>query len=218
MIEKQINHPRIIISLTLLIFLGAAILGWINLQYGFNFIDEGYHMTESWRLTAGDTFLTNGTSTISLYTLINSCVFKLWPTITLLNFRKLQFCLTIFALFLMGGALYKTTNQFWFLPIVFSVFAFTGLDPTGMISNMNYYTYPHFFLTMYAAFFIFGLYAKNPLAKRLLYIASGLSLWGISLSLLQLSVVILSPILIFLLSRKQKILSVSFTFSDLCYV
>ena len=38
-------------AISLGIFLIAAVFGWFKLRYGFNFIDEGWHMTEAWRLT-----------------------------------------------------------------------------------------------------------------------------------------------------------------------
>jgi hypothetical protein len=41
------------------IFMIAAVFGWFKLQYGFNFGDEGWHMTEAWRLTAGDDFFSD---------------------------------------------------------------------------------------------------------------------------------------------------------------
>jgi len=104
MIDGQVNYRKIVITAGVLIFLGAAILGWIKLQYGFNFIDEGYHMTSSWRLTAGDQFLKDKVSGAEmLYNLINASIFKIYPKITLLGFRQLQYCLTILALFLIGG-------------------------------------------------------------------------------------------------------------------
>ena len=51
-----------------------------------------------------------------------------------------------------------------------------------------------------------------------MFVASGLFLWGISLSLLHLSVVAFAPILVFFVSRKLRLKSFSFNFLDLCYV
>ena len=197
----------------------AAAFGWEKLHYGFSFLDEGYHMTESWRLAAGDHFLKDKfTGAHMLYTLINCLIFKICPDITLLGFRKLQYFLTIFSLLLLSLALFKVDKQYWYQPFIFSLFAFTGLDSNGLGSNLNYYTYPHLFLTVYLSFFILGLYQKDTIIKRLLYVASGLFLWGISLSLLQLSVIIFSPILLFLVSHRLRLKSFSFKFADLCYV
>jgi hypothetical protein len=51
-------------TISLTIFIVAAAFGWERLQYGFNFIDEGYHMTEAWRLTVGSIFSSIGTLTV----------------------------------------------------------------------------------------------------------------------------------------------------------
>ena len=149
----------------------AAVWGWFKLRYGFNFMDEGYHMTEAWRLTVGDNFFSDKfTGALLLSTFINAFVFKLHPGITLLGFRELQFTLSIISLLTLSFALYKINKEFWYQPLIFSIFAFTGLDPIGMMSNLNYYTYPHLFITLYMAFFIMGLRQQSFLLKRILYI------------------------------------------------
>ncbi len=203
----------------MLLFTAAACFGWIKLHYGFNFIDEGYHMTESWRLSAGDHFLKDKiTGALVHYTLINRLIFDIFPDITLLGFRKLQFILTIFALLLFGFALFKVSGRYAELPFIFSLFAFTGLDPIGMVSNLYYQTYPHLFLTLHLSLLLFGLQAQKPLSKKILYVLSGFCLWCISLTLLYLSVVFLSPVLFFFLSRKFNFKHYSFKFNDLTYV
>ena len=117
------NQP-ILFSLSLVLFLLAAVLGWEKLQYGFNFIDEGYHMTESWRIAADDQFLKEKCENVHmLYVLINSLIFEVFPGITLLAFRKLQYFLTIFSLLFLGSVLYKYNKQYWYLPLIFSIFA-----------------------------------------------------------------------------------------------
>jgi hypothetical protein len=206
-----------IISLSILVI--AAVFGWFKLRYGFNFMDEGYHMTEAWRLTVGDNFFNDKfTGAHRAATLINTLIFKLYPGITLLGFRELQFFLTIVSLLLLSFALYKINKDFWYQPVIFSIFAFTGLDPIGMISNLYYHTYPHLFITLYLAFFIMGLRQQSVLLKRILYIAAGVFLWLISFSLLHMSLVVISVLLLFAIIKIFKLKSLDFTFKDLCFV
>lgn len=201
------------------VFLAAAVFGWFKLQYGFNFTDEGWHMTEAWRLTAGDDFFRDHlTGAIKCVTLINSLIFKFCPDITLLGFRELQFFFTIVSLLFFSFALYKVSKEFWFQPIVFSLFAFTGLEPMGAISNLNYYTYPHMFITFYLAFFILGLWQPSVMLKRIIYIMAGIFLWLISFSLLHLSLVIISVVVLFIVIRKFKLEFLNFTLNDLFFV
>ena len=214
-----LSKQYVIFSISLFIFIITAVIGWNKLHYGFNFIDEGYHMTESWRLTAGDHFLKDKfTGALRHYTLINSLIFKVCPDITLLGFRKLQFSLTIFSLILLSIALYTSDRQFCYQPLIFSLFAFTGLDPIGMISNLYYQTYPHLFIVFHLSFFIFGLFQEKPIIRKTFFVLSGFCLWGISLSLLHLSVIIVSPFLLFILSKIRIFQFFSFTFSDLIAV
>jgi len=219
-IESQSSRYQMpIFIIGMIIFTVAAGFGWIKLQYGFNFIDEGYHATESWRLTVGDHFLNDKiTGALMHYTLINRLIFEVCPDITLLGFRKIQFVLTIFALLLFGLALFKVSGRYAELPFIFSLFAFTGLDPIGMISNIYYQTYPHLFLTLHLSFLLFGLNAKSPLSKKALFLLAGFSLWGLSLSHLALSGIIISPVLVYLLCRKFNFNNYEFTFKDLTYV
>ncbi len=203
----------------MLLFMTVACFGWIKLQYGFNFMDEGYHATESWRLAVGDHFLKDTiTGALMHYTLINRLVFEVYPDVSLLDFRKIQFILTIFALLLFGLALFKVSGRYAELPYVFSVFAFTGLDPIGMISNLYYQTYPHLFVTLHLSFLLFGLHAQKPVTKKILYLLSGFCLWGMSLCSLYISVIIVSPLLLFFMSRKFNFKYYTFTFKDLIYV
>ena len=202
----------------LIIFLAAAYCGYEKLHYGFNFIDEGYHMTESWRMSKGDYLSDSKTGALMPYTLINSIIFGANPDITLLGFRKVQFLLTLCALLVFSICLYAVTRTYWYLPLIFSVFAFTGLDPTGMIANLNYYTYPHLFLILFLSFLIIGLYFKKPWIKYAGFIVSGCFLWAISFSLLYLGAVVLTPILLYISCRTLPIRSFSFTFKDLILV
>jgi hypothetical protein len=216
------NNPaeqRFLFAFGLLLFLSASFFGWEKLHFGFNFIDEGFHMTDGWRLAAGDHFLDDGLIRNNLlYTFFNGLIFRLFPDITLLEFRKLAYIAAILALLLISMALYAAEKQIWFQPYIFSFFAFSGFDPVGMFTNLNYYAYPHLFLTLYASFFIFGIYQNSPVTRRLQFAASGFSLWGISFSVLHLSPVIFSPLLFFLLLKRLKTNAINFTVSDLMWV
>lgn len=186
----------------LILFSIIASFGWIKLQYGFNFIDEGYHMTKSWRLTVGDHFFDDQyMAIVRPFTLINSIVFRINPDITLLGFRQLQFVLTLTTLLLFSSTIYIVNKEYWYFPFIFSVFAFTGLDPVGMISNLNYFTWPHFFITLALGCLIFALTVTNKILKNILLLISGCFLWLISLSLLHLSVIILYPFILYFLSK-----------------
>lgn len=219
MMDSKNSGRVIVFVIGLLIFAGAAGMGWEKLQYGFNFIDEGYHMTESWRLASGDDFLKDKiTGALFLYTLINKIIFQIHPNITLLEFRKLEYILTIFSLLVFGFAVFRAGRQYADLPFVFSLFAFTGLDPIGMMSNLNYQTYPHLFLTLYLSFLLFGLHAERPSVRKIFYLLSGFCLFGISLSLLHMGIIALSPVILFYLIRKFDPKSYSFSFRDLLYV
>ena len=215
-IEKQ---QLFVFSFCLIIFLVAAVLGWHKLRYGFNFIDEGYHATESWRLAKGDHFLDDKiTGALMHYTLINSVVFKIKPDMTLLQWRQLQFILTIAVLLVFSLALFRQSRQYAWMPFVFSLFAFTGLDPVGMISNLYYQTYPHFFIVLFLSFMLFGFQTQHVVFKKFFFISSGLCLWLMSLSLLHLGLMILSPVIIFILARKLNFKNHSFSFKNLLYV
>jgi len=203
----------------MILFAAAACLGWIKLRYGFNFTDEGYLATESWRLAAGDHFLDDKiTGALRHYTLINSFIFKIYPDISLLQMRQLQYILTLAALLIFSIALFRQTRQYAWLPFVFSLFAFTGLDPVGLISNLYYQTYPHLFLILYISLMIFGFQSENPAIKKILYLLSGLCLWAMSLSLLYMGIIVFAPIIIFILSHKLKLKDYPFPFRDLLYV
>jgi hypothetical protein len=218
-IKKTLSNQLVFFALGLVFFLIAAVFGWEKLHYGFSFLDEGLHMTDSWRLVAGDHFLKDKLmGAHMLYTLINSLIFRACPDITLLGFREVQYFITVCLLVLFSISLFRVDKQYWYFPFVFSLFAFTGLDPRGVHSNLSYHTYPHLFVTLYLSFLILGIYQQKTIVKRSFYVASGLSLWGISLTLLHLSIIAFSPILLFLVSKKLKLKSFPFKFNDLCYV
>jgi tetratricopeptide (TPR) repeat protein len=176
-------------------------------------------MTEAWRLTVGDDFFSDKfTGALRAATMINALVFRIYPGITLLGFRELQFILTIISLLFLSFALYRINKDFWFQPLIFSVFAFTGLDPMGAISNLSYYTYPHLFITLHLAFFIMGLQQQSVLLRRILYVTSGVFLWLISFSLLHMSMAVISVMVLFIIIRRFKIEVLDFNFKDMCFV
>jgi len=137
--EYTLNKKEIkLFGLCIIIYLMSAFVGWLKLSYGFNFTDEGYCMTEAWRLISGDNFfLDKFTGAINLSPLINVLIFKVHPDITLLELRELQYILTIVSLLSLSVALFIVSQQFWFQPLIFSIFAFTGLDPVGMFTILN---------------------------------------------------------------------------------
>ena len=143
---KKTDHQFYIFLAGIILFGIITVFGWIKLQYGFNFIDEGYHMTKSWRLTVGDHFFDDQYMAILRpYTIINSLIFRINPDITLLGFRQLQFILTLTTLFFLSIAIYGANREYWYFPFIFSVFAFTGFDPMGTISTLIILPIPIFF-------------------------------------------------------------------------
>ena len=216
---KPSNYQLPVFIVGMIFFTAAACIGWTKLKYGFNFTDEGYLATESWRLAAGDHFLDDKiTGALLHYTLINRFIFEIYPDISLLQMRELQFIVTIAALLIFGIALFRQTRQYAWLPFVFSLFAFTGLEPVGLISNLYYQTYPHLFLILYLSFMLFGFQSENLTIKKSFYLLSGLCLWAMSLSLLYLGTIIFAPIIFFLLSRKFKLKAYPVTFKELLYI
>lgn len=181
------------------IFVAMATLGWIKLKYGFNFEDEGMYMVDGWRLTLGDRlFPDNAINASMLYVVFNAFIFKIFPNITLLEFRQIQYVLTIVAIIVFGYAIYLRIQKIWPIPLTMSVFAFTGLDTLGNNSNLSYYTYPHLFLIFHIAFLIYALESKQGRTRFFLLTFSGVSLWAIGFSFLPLSVVMISPALFWL--------------------
>jgi hypothetical protein len=216
---KKHDHQFYILVAGIIIFGIIAVFGWNKLQYGFTFMDESYHMVEGWRLSAGDHFIRDiPTGVLRNFRLFNKLIFDIWPDITLLGFRKLQFYLTLISLFIFGSALYRYDKQYWYLPFIFSIFAFTGLDPLGATSNLNYYTYPHLFVVVHIACLLFGIRAKNSIVKALLFLFSGACLWGISLSLLHLSPIIAGPIGLYILAKFLNFKQIEFRLKDLVLV
>lgn len=176
-------------------------------------------MTEAWRLAAGDNFFHDKfTGALRSTLFINFLVFKFCPGITLLGFRELQFFLTLVSLLFFSFALYRINRDFWFQPIIFSLFSFTGLEPMGAESNLNYYTYLHLFITLFSTFFILGLQQQSIQLRKIFYVAAGIFLWLISFNLLHMSLVVISVIILFLIIRKLRPESFNFTLKDLCFV
>ncbi len=201
------------------IFISAAVLGWMRLQYGFNFIDEGWQMTEAWRITVGDDFFKDKFTGLRNATLLNALVFRLYPEISLLEFRKLYFILTIFSLLLFSVSLYRTTHQkVFFYPTIFSIFSFTGLDVTGLVSYLQYYTYPHFFLTVHLSFLILAIVQESAFLRKTFFFISGIFLWMISFSLLHLTLTAVSIIFIFVMMKSIRIPRIHFSSGDISII
>jgi hypothetical protein len=218
-VRKHLNKQFIAFMFGLMLFLVSAYFGWEKLYYGFSFLDEGFHMTDSWRLSVGDHFIKDELVRNNLlYPLINSYIFKFAPEITLLEFRKLAFIAAIFALSIFSVSLYVVDRTYWYQPMIFSFFAFSGFEPIGLFTNLNYYSYPHLFLTLHVSFFIVGVYQANQLARRVLLAVSGFFLWAISFSVLHLSLVVLAPVLAFVISNTLKLRQIYFKFIDLGFV
>ncbi len=216
MINKNKPAELILFIISLGVFISAAVLGWIRLQYGFNFIDEGWQMTEAWRLTVGDDLLRDKfTGALRNATLLNALVFKMYPEISLLEFRKLYFILSILSLFFFSVSLYRTTShKVFFYPMIFSIFSFTGLDVTGIVPYLQYYTYPHFFLTVHLSFFILGVIQESPLLRKVFFFISGIFLWLLSFSLLHLALIVVSIIIIFVIMKLIRVHRIHFSFMD----
>ena len=213
------DHQFYIFVAGIILFAVIAVFGWIKLHYGFTFMDESYHMVEGWRLSAGDHFIQDTPhGELRNFRLFNKLIFDVYPDISLLGFRKLQFLLTIFSLFIFGLAVYRYDKQYWYLPFIFSIFAFTGLDPLGATSNLNYYTYPHLFIVLHIACLLFGIQARNSIIKFLLFLLSGTCLWGISMSLLHLSPIIAGPVLLYILAKFLNFQQIEFRLKDLALV
>ena len=212
-------YKQLFFWLGIVIFIAMAVLGWLKLPYGFNFIDEGMYMVDGWRLTAGDKlFPDSSISVVMLYSIFNALIFKLNPDITLYGFRQTEYFLCMAALLLFSYSIYKWNRQVWYMPFVLSVFAFTGLDPVGMTVNLNYYTYPHLFMILYTSFMILALGSENEVQKKLLFILSGCMLWAAGFSLLPLSLGIVSPFLLWAVFRYIHTASIRFTAGDLLLV
>jgi tetratricopeptide (TPR) repeat protein len=218
-VQKISNNQILVFIVSLACFFIAAVFGWEKLHFGFNFIDEGYHMTEAWRLTAGDHyFIDKFTGALNFSPFINSIFFRVYPNLTLLGFRELQYIFTMCSLVLLSVALYRIERQYWHLPLIFSIFAFTGLDPIGMISNLYYQTYPNLFITIHLSLLLLGIIQDSVIIRRALLFLSGFFLWLISFNLLHLSPVLISPFITYYLFLKIKPDTMSFDFKDMCFV
>lgn len=208
LLRKPIDARALVFLAGLALFAAMAALGWWKLSYGFNFIDEGYHMTESWRLAAGDRLIRDELFRSNmLYTQINRWVFEIFPDTTLLGFRRLQYGLAVSALCLFGSALFRIGGRYWPLPFILCIFAFTGLDPVGMFSNLSYYTYPQLFLTLHLALLFLAMTSANRWSRRLLALLAGVCLWAISFAALHFGTVLASPFLMAIAARRFQRLS-----------
>lgn len=203
----------------LLTFLVMAIFGWVKLKYGFNMTDEGMYMADGWRLTVGDQlFPNNATNASTLYVMFNALIFTLHPDITLLEFRQLQYVLSLLAIIIFGTAIYRWSRKLWPIPLTMAVFAFTGLDAIGICSNMSYYTYPHLFIVLHIALLIFALTSRKVLTRSFMFTASGVALWGGGVSFLPLVVAMISPVLVWLGANYLNIKEAQFSFKELLLI
>ena len=126
---EKLESPAVLAGFGGIVFVAMAVLGWQKLPYGMNFIDEGMYMADAWRMTVGDRlFPDNSTSVVRLYSVFNAFIFKIAPDITLLGFRKVQYFASLFTIIAFAAALVRWNRRYWFLPLVFAPFAFTGLD------------------------------------------------------------------------------------------
>jgi len=218
-LQRLYNNQITVFIISLIVFLIAATFGWVRLHYGFNFFDEGFYMTEAWRLTVGDElFQEKLRGALDMSSVINSIFFRISPNITLLKFREIQFFLTICALLIFSLALYKVNKGYWFYPLIFSLFAYTGVDTTGLIPNLSKNTYPHLFIIFHLAFLLLALRQESVALRRTYFIIAGIFLWLISFTLLSMSIVLFSPLILFYFIHKWKTDYVSFDFMDLCFI
>ena len=215
----QYKQGTLLSVIAVLIFIAMAIFGWVKLKYGFNFEDEGMYMVDGWRMTVGDRlFPDNAINASMLYVVFNAFIFKLCPDITLLEFRELQYTLTLISIIIFGYAIYRRSQQIWPIPLSMAVFAFTGLDALGNNSNLSYYTYPHLFLILHIAFLIYALTSQQGQARSFMLIVSGVSLWAIGFSFLPLAAVMISPILLWLCADHFNVEEAKFSFKELLLI
>ncbi len=216
---EKLESPAVLAGFGGIVFVAMAVLGWQKLPYGMNFIDEGMYMADAWRMTVGDRlFPDNSTSVVRLYSVFNAFIFKIAPDITLLGFRKVQYFASLFTIIAFAAALVRWNRRYWFLPLVFAPFAFTGLDVIGMSANMSYYTYPHMFMTLHLAAFIWGLTLADGPWRYGLFVLSGLCLWAVGFSFIPLCVVYAWPGLFWAAVNWLKIGEARFSFFDLFLV
>jgi hypothetical protein len=201
----RVTRPKGLFAFGLLAFAVLAILGWLKLPYGVSLADEGMYVADAWRLTAGDRLFPDAsTGVLRLYALLNGAVFQLNPDVTLLGFRQLQFFLTLTACGLLGFAVWRFSGLYWPLPWLFSLFAFTGMDPVGKVSSLSYYHYPHLFLVGHVALLLLALCEPDGgFRRRALLVASGVCLFAIGFALLPLSVSAVGPLLLWLVARRM---------------
>jgi hypothetical protein len=210
--KQKIVLPLICISL----FVTMAALGWSKLEYGFNMIDEGMYMVDGWRLAVGDNlFPDSAINAIQLFNVFNALIFAFNPDITLLGFREMAYTLTLLSLMLLGTAIYRWERKLWPLPLILSLFVFTGLDTQGKVDNLSYHTYPHLFLVIFVALLLLALVTQLKWLRNMLFIFSGAALWGIGFSFLPLVPTLISPLLIWLTLRYFKPATVKMTTLEL---
>ncbi|MFQ5508303.1 MAG: hypothetical protein ACE5FN_03090 [Leptospirillia bacterium] len=213
------NTQAPLFALGILVFAAMAVLGWLKLPLGFNFTDDGLHMTDAWRLAMGDTLFPDSfPSVMRLCVLFNAAVFKLNPDITLLGFRQLQYGLTLLSTAALGWAVFRWSRSYWHLPWVLSLFAFTGLDVVGKGTNLSYHNYVHLFVTWHVTFLLLALGSRHRRYRPLFLIGAGLSLVGIGMGMLPMSLASVCPVVLWLVARRLDPGQEVFTLRDLTWV
>lgn len=191
-------------------------LGWEKLHHGLCIAgDEGMHYCESWTMARqSNPFTAESSNLLRMYSIFNAALIRLFPDISALDFRKIQFFAAITTLTVTGLTFYLLFSQYWYIPLVFSLFLFTGLDPTGNFTNLNYYTYSHFFFSIHLSMFLLGGSARPKGSRAILFLISGVFLVAISLSMLPFLGLCIVPALIFVFFKKCPSKDISFTLPD----
>jgi hypothetical protein len=210
---------RAVLAAGAVLFLVAAVLGWHHLRDGFGFHDEGMYMTDAWRLTAGDRLFPDSyPSVLRLSVVLNAAVFRVAPHITLLGFRELQYVLALLAVAAVGLAARRWVGGGWWLPLVLSLFAYTGLQVQGTARNLSYHTYPHLFFALYFAALLVALTCTGVAARRVWLLAAGVFLWAAGVALLPLAAGAVAPVACWLLGRWLRVAGPRLGAADVAWV
>lgn len=217
---SSIQSPAALFGAGLAVYAVMAALGWYKLRFGFNFIDEGMYMADSWRLAMGDRLFPDSAPSVArMYVLFNALIFKLWPEITLLGFRQLQFALSLLTALGLSLAVYRWTRAYWYLPWMLSVLAFTGLDPVGKESNLSYYAYASLSVTWFVILLLFALRCAHRWGRRALLAGAGAALWGLGIAMLPLGAAsVACPVALWLAWRRLATHPERFTLADLIWI
>lgn len=152
--SEQGSQRSEILLLTLAGVLLAA--NWHKLHYGLSFIDEGMYLTDGWRLANGDSLFPDSSRlAASFYNLFTLPIFYLFPDISILGVRKLQWTICVLVYSFMYLTLRRSRKGYALLFIGCSLpFLFTGMDGTGMSSSLSYYSVTNILFYILIAVFI----------------------------------------------------------------